>query len=118
MRYGRYYIPGSGRPFFQAGLANFNPNAATKVDYGNADRPPLLFVTGSEDRISPPSVNKANANAQSRAPAPTDYREFAGRCHFPGQDGWEDVADYALNWAIEHAAAARVAEGAPVRSPT
>ena len=25
--YERYYIPGSARPFFQAGLANFNPNA-------------------------------------------------------------------------------------------
>jgi pimeloyl-ACP methyl ester carboxylesterase len=31
--YERYYIPGAARPFFQAGLANFNPNAVTKVDY-------------------------------------------------------------------------------------
>ena len=28
--YERYYIPGAGRPFFQAGLANFNPNAVTR----------------------------------------------------------------------------------------
>lgn len=37
-----------------------NPNAVTKVDYRNPARPPLLFITGREDRISPPSVNRAN----------------------------------------------------------
>src|SRR5919201_1907796 len=98
--YERYYIPGSGRPFFQAGLANFNPNAVTKVDYRNPGRPPLLLITGSEERISPPSVNRANVKAQKKAPSATDYREFPGRSHFPGQDGWEEVADFALNWAV------------------
>jgi pimeloyl-ACP methyl ester carboxylesterase len=33
--YKHYYIPGSARPFFQAGYANFNPTAVTKVDYRN-----------------------------------------------------------------------------------
>jgi hypothetical protein len=34
----------------------------------------------------------------------TDYKEFEGRSHFTvGQDGWEEVADYALQWAVEHA---------------
>ena len=34
----------------------------------------------------------------------TDYKEFPGRSHYTvGQDGWEEVADYALNWAVEHA---------------
>jgi pimeloyl-ACP methyl ester carboxylesterase len=101
--YRRYYIPGSARPFFQAGLANFNPNAVTKVDYRSPARPPLLFITGSEDRISPPSINRANLKKQRRAPSATEYREFPGRSHFPGQDGWEEVADYALSWAAEHA---------------
>src|SRR3954469_16979252 len=36
--YERYYIPGSARPFFQAGYATFNPGAATKVDYKNPAR--------------------------------------------------------------------------------
>jgi pimeloyl-ACP methyl ester carboxylesterase len=117
--YERYYIPGSGRPFFQAGLANFNPNAETKVDYRNAARPPLLFITGADDRISPPSVNRANVKLQRKAPSATDYREFPARSHFPGQDGWDEVADFALNWAVEHAgAAARVAEEAPATSTT
>ena len=28
-----------------------------------------------------------------------------GRPHFPGAPGWEEVADYALDWAVEHAGA-------------
>jgi pimeloyl-ACP methyl ester carboxylesterase len=101
--YDRYYIPGSSLPFFQAGYANFNPNAATKVIYKNPKRPPLLLITGEEDRICPPSVNVANWKKQRQAPAATEHREYPGRCHFPGQDGWEEVADYALSWTVEHA---------------
>jgi hypothetical protein len=28
----------------------------------------------------------------------TEFREFLGRPHFPGAPGWEEVADYALDW--------------------
>jgi pimeloyl-ACP methyl ester carboxylesterase len=101
--YERYYIPGSARPFFQAGYANFNPNAVTKVDYRNPKRPPLLLVTGTEDRICPPAVLRANFKKQREAPSATDSKEYPGRCHFPGQDGWEEVADYILSWTTEHA---------------
>jgi pimeloyl-ACP methyl ester carboxylesterase len=101
--YDRYYIPGAGRPFFEAGLANFNPNAVTKIDYKNPSRPPLLLLTGSEDRISPPSVNRSNLKKQAHAPSATAYKEYPGRCHYPGQEGWEEVADYALSWTVEHA---------------
>jgi hypothetical protein len=31
-----------------------------------------------------------------------DYKEFAGRPHFPTAPGWEAVADYALDWANRH----------------
>jgi pimeloyl-ACP methyl ester carboxylesterase len=101
--YQRYYIPGSARPFFQAGYANFNPNAVTKVDYRSPERPPLLLLTGEEDRICPPSVNRSNWKKQHQAATATEHKEYPGRCHFPGQDGWEEVADYALAWTSEHA---------------
>lgn len=101
--YDRYYIPGSARPFFQAGYANFNPNAVTKVDYRNPNRAPLLLLTGAEDRICPPSINLSNWKKQHQAPTATDHKEYPGRCHFPGQDGWEEVADYALSWATKQA---------------
>jgi pimeloyl-ACP methyl ester carboxylesterase len=120
--YQRYYIPGSARPFFQAGFANFNPNAATKVNYKNPERAPLLLVTGTVDRICPPSVNESNFKQQRKAPSATAHKEYLGRSHWPGQDGWEEVADYALNWATEHArAGAAQSAQAPERaapSPT
>jgi pimeloyl-ACP methyl ester carboxylesterase len=116
--YRRYYIPGSGRPFFQAGLANFNPSAATKVDYKNPKRAPLLFLTGAEDRICPPSVNKANFKKQKSAPSATDHKEYPGRSHFPGQDGWEEVADDALNWTLERAGTPLVAEATATSADT
>jgi pimeloyl-ACP methyl ester carboxylesterase len=108
--YDRYYIPGTGRPFFQSGLANFNPNAVTKVDYANARRAPLLLMTGTEDRICPPSVNRSNFKQQQKARSTTDSKEFPGRSHWPGQTGWEEVADYALDWTVTQAGAARAAE--------
>jgi pimeloyl-ACP methyl ester carboxylesterase len=101
--YDRYYIPGSARPFFQAGYANFNPKAVTKVDFRNPSRAPLLLITGTEDRICPPAVNESNFKHQRQAPSATDHKEYAGRCHYPGQDGWEEVADLALAWTTEHA---------------
>jgi pimeloyl-ACP methyl ester carboxylesterase len=107
--YDRYYIPGSARPFFQAGFANFNPKAPTKIDFANPARPPLLLITGTEDRISPPSVNRSNLKKQRRAPSATAYEEYPGRCHFPGQNGWEEVADYALRWTVEQARTAAAA---------
>jgi pimeloyl-ACP methyl ester carboxylesterase len=113
--YDHYYIPGAARPFFQAGLANFNPNAVTKVNYENPARAPLLLITGTEDRICPPSVNTANLKAQKKAPSATEGKEYAGRSHFPGQDGWEEVADYALDWTVGHAIrTARTTSAGPV----
>jgi hypothetical protein len=36
-------------------------------------------------------------------PTSPEYNEFPGRSHFTlGQEGWEEVADYALRWAVEH----------------
>ena len=32
-----------------------------------------------------------------------EVKEFPGRTHYiVGQDGWEEVADYALSWATTH----------------
>jgi pimeloyl-ACP methyl ester carboxylesterase len=101
--YERYQVPGSARVLFQGAFANFNPRAASKVDFRNPERAPLLFIAGEEDHIVPPKVNKANWRKYRKSPAVTDYQEFLGRSHFIlGQDGWEQVADYALAWATSH----------------
>jgi pimeloyl-ACP methyl ester carboxylesterase len=100
--YDRYVIPVSGRLLFQAGLANVTPNAATTVDFANADRAPLLFIAGGKDHVLPPAVQRANyAKHAKRSRAGTAFRLFEDRCHYTcGEAGWERVADFALAWAL------------------
>ncbi|MFG2881997.1 alpha/beta hydrolase [Streptomyces sp. NPDC048297] len=101
--YERYQVPGSARMLFQGAFANVNPRAVTKVDPRNPRRAPLLFIAGGADHIVPPKLNKANVRLYRKSPAVTEYREFPGRSHFiVGQDGWEEVADHALDWAVRH----------------
>jgi pimeloyl-ACP methyl ester carboxylesterase len=100
--YERYAVPGPGRPLFQAAFANFNPHAASKIDFHNDDRAPLLVIAGGADHVSPPSINRTIAKLQHRSKSITAYKEFSGRNHFIlGQPGWEEVADFALAWALQ-----------------
>ena len=109
--YDRYYVPGPGRVLFQAGLANFNPHAVTKVDFHKHDRPPLLVIGNGRDHTVPASVSKEAATRLGKSKAVVEYKEFAGRPHLTaGAPGWEEVADYALDWANGHV-------GASHRSP-
>ena len=103
--YERYAVPGPGRVLFQVALANFNPHAATSVDFHNDDRAPLLFIAGGKDHVSPAALNESNARRYLESKAVTVYEEFPLRSHFTlGEKGWEQVADYALTWAIENTA--------------
>lgn len=100
----RYAVPGPDHLLFQAGLANFNPHAATTVDFQNDTRAPLLLIAGERDHISPTSVVKANYKLYGKSRAVTGYMEFANRSHFIlGQEGWQEVADAALDWAVSKA---------------
>jgi pimeloyl-ACP methyl ester carboxylesterase len=102
--YERYAVPGPVRPLFQAGLAALNPRAASKVNLKNSDRAPLLIVGGGLDHIVPPHTSRTNFKLYHRSTAITEYKEFPGRSHYTvGQDGWEEVADYARDWATSHA---------------
>jgi pimeloyl-ACP methyl ester carboxylesterase len=105
--YDRYEVPGPGRVIFQAALANFNPSAATKLDVHKDDRPPLLIIGNSADHTVPASVSREAATRLGKSKAVVDYKEFEGRPHFTaGAPGWEEVADYALEWATRHAGTA------------
>ena len=102
--YERYHVPASGRILFNSVLANFEPGPQdTWVDYHNDARAPLLFIAGGEDHLMPPKVQRSNAKHYKSATV-TEVKEFEGRAHLmPAQEGWEEVADYALEWALAHA---------------
>ena len=106
----RYAVPGPGRVLFQGAFANFNPRAATHVDFHNDDRAPLLLIAGEDDHTVPAVVDRSAAKHYRKSSAITEYKQFPGRAHFIiGQDGWEEVADYALDWAAGHARSAAAA---------
>jgi pimeloyl-ACP methyl ester carboxylesterase len=101
--YREHYIPGTNRPFFEAAFANTSRNSPAAVNYSSPSRPPLLLICGSEDHISPPSVNRSLLKLQRKAPSATELKVYPGRPHFmAGLERWEDLADDALNWSLEH----------------
>jgi pimeloyl-ACP methyl ester carboxylesterase len=104
--YERYHIPASGRVFWGSALANIHPGPDDNhVRYENPDRAPLLFVAGGEDHLFPPKVQRSNAK-HSNTESPIEVKVYEGRSHLmPAQEGWQEVADHALDWAVEHARA-------------
>jgi pimeloyl-ACP methyl ester carboxylesterase len=109
--YDRYHIPAPGNWVWAYGLvANFKPgHQETWVNYKNDARAPLLFIAGGRDHIMPASVNRSNAK-HYKSETITEVHEFPERSHWTcGEPGWEEVADYAIEWAVEHAKGAELA---------
>jgi pimeloyl-ACP methyl ester carboxylesterase len=102
--YERYHVPASGSIFWGSALANIHPGKDdTYVDYKNDDRAPLLFIAGSEDHLMPPKIQRSNAK-HYKSDTITEVKEYEGYAHLlPAQEGWEEIADYALDWALSHA---------------
>jgi alpha-beta hydrolase superfamily lysophospholipase len=108
--YDRFYIPGTARVLFQAAYANFNPHAVTKVSSGKDDRAPLLLINGDKDHISPPAVSASTLRVYRKSKSPTEMKVFHDRSHWiAGQEGWQEVADYALDWTTARTAAGKAA---------
>jgi pimeloyl-ACP methyl ester carboxylesterase len=110
--YERYHVPASGQILWSTVLANLMPGPQdAAVDYINDSRPPLLFISGGEDNLMPPRVQRSNAK-HYKSNTITEIKEYPGKAHLlPAQEGWQDIADYALDWAVEHAQARQTASG-------
>lgn len=97
-------IPAPCRAIFQVALAHLTPSAATKVDFRNPNRPPLLFIGGAEDVLAPASLSRRIFRKHRASPCLSAHREFPGRGHYLiAEPGWQQVADYALTWVLTHA---------------
>ncbi len=76
-------------------------SASARVDF-KQERPPLLIIAGEHDHIMPASINRANYQRYKASPSQTDFKLFPLRNHYGiGAQGWEEIADYALEWATE-----------------
>ena len=96
----RYAVPAANLMLFDLVMGNFSRHAATKVDFEKPDRAPYLAITFEKDHVVPPKA--ARHNTEKYKSGTVAYTTFPGRPHFPGAPGWEEVADYALEWATEH----------------
>jgi non-heme chloroperoxidase len=102
--YDKLAVPGPGRVLFQAALANFTPHAVTHVNRHNSSRAPLLFLANGKDHTVPAVSTRAAYKIQLKTGALTEIKEYPDRSHATfSQDGWEEVADYALDWAVRNA---------------
>jgi pimeloyl-ACP methyl ester carboxylesterase len=107
-QYDRYIVPTPGKVYWN-GVINALP-----IQWNNPRRAPLLMIAGGKDLIADASMTKAIYNKQKRAPSKTEFKLFPERSHWTCMDaGWEEVADFALDWAVQNA---RGANATPVES--
>lgn len=94
-------VPAVNDVLFDVAFANFHKHPPTEVDFENDDRPPMLMIGFENDHVVPPKVVWHNTVKYHNAKPVTIFHEFPDRPHYPGAPGWEEVADFALNWALD-----------------
>jgi pimeloyl-ACP methyl ester carboxylesterase len=111
----RHYIPGPARVARQV---SFAPDGATRVAFEGRWRAPLLLIASGKDHIFPAAVTRASFDRYRKSAAVTAYKEFPQRSHYTiSEPGWEQVADYALRWAMEQALGGPEPSGSPAGRP-
>ena len=105
--YERYHAPAANTVLFDVAFASLHRNPTAKVDFHKADRAPLLFLAFEEDHVVPAKATRHLAEKYDDSKGVIAFKSFPGRPHFPGAPGWEEVADYGLNWAEEQTRAAQ-----------
>jgi pimeloyl-ACP methyl ester carboxylesterase len=97
--YDAYVVPETGRIYFQLGFAALDPHHATRVNFHNMSRAPLLLIAAEKDHTVPAHLVRTNYRKCEVSSAQTDFQEFPGRVHWTiQQDGWQAVAGYSADW--------------------
>jgi pimeloyl-ACP methyl ester carboxylesterase len=95
--YKTFAVPAPGAPLFEAATANLNPWTDVKVATGNADRGPLLIISGEKDHTVPWAIANASFKLEQHNPGVTEIVEMPNRGHALTIDsGWREVAETAL----------------------
>lgn len=85
----------SGQVLFELFFWMYDVNQTTKIDFERANTP-LLFLSGSEDRVVPPSTARTMAGRYGDL---ATFVEVPGRCHYMQlEDGAEMLAQQSLDW--------------------
>lgn len=94
----RYIVPTPGKAYWTGVIKPM------KINWAGQKRAPLLLIGGGKDLIADASMTDATYRKQKLAASTTALKIFEERSHWTLMDeGWEAVADLALNWALEHA---------------
>ena len=95
----KWTIPSPAKPLFQAAVANFSLHSPAKVNTKNADRGPLLLISGTADHTVPDVVTRSTLKQYRDSTAITELKQFEGRGHSLTIDsGWKEVADAVIEW--------------------
>jgi pimeloyl-ACP methyl ester carboxylesterase len=99
----RCHVPAPRAMLTRDAFADVYSDAPSRRDPRREPRAPLLLVSFGQDRLV-------------RSPAVRPYHEddeitamltFPRQPHYPAAPGWEEVADQALDWLVEHAGRSR-----------
>jgi pimeloyl-ACP methyl ester carboxylesterase len=93
------FVPESGRATFEIMNWGLDLNRASEVEPDHVTAP-LLFLTGSEDRINPPST-VARIAALYKDRATNEVLDGMGHWLI-GEPGWEKLAFRSLEWLELH----------------
>ncbi len=73
-------------------------NSFSNLDF-KKPHAPILFIGGGKDHIFPPNLTQTIAGKYKDTNSRVDVKIFEGKSHFLcGEPGWEEIADYILNW--------------------
>lgn len=108
--FARYIVPTAGKVYWDGVVSG----GAGAITWNSKTRAPLLLIGGGIDLIAPASMTKAIFNKQKRAASKTELKIYSDRSHYLCiEPGWEEVADYALDFAVKNARPQNVS---PIRS--